>query len=61
MSFTLFLDCFRWLYTCVVYCSTGFLNFVLHIYNMLLKKYNIERKYEEINSGDKVRYFYGAK
>jgi DNA polymerase elongation subunit (family B) len=29
-----------------------------YIYNMLLKKYNIESKYEEIHSGDKVRYFY---
>ena len=29
-----------------------------YMYNMLLKKYNIEGNYEEISSGDKVRYFY---
>jgi hypothetical protein len=29
-----------------------------YYYNMLLKRYNIENKYETIGSGDKVRYFY---
>ena len=29
-----------------------------YIYNQMLKKYNLENKYETIGSGDKVRYFY---
>jgi DNA polymerase elongation subunit (family B) len=29
-----------------------------YLYNMLLKKYNIESQHEAISSGDKVRYFY---
>jgi DNA polymerase elongation subunit (family B) len=29
-----------------------------YIHNLLLKKYNISNDYENINSGDKVRYFY---
>jgi DNA polymerase elongation subunit (family B) len=29
-----------------------------YLYNKLLDKYNIKSKYEEISSGDKVRYFY---
>ncbi len=29
-----------------------------YFHNLLLKKFNIENKYEDISSGDKVRYFY---
>ena len=29
-----------------------------YFYNLLLKKFNIENKYESISSGDKIRYFY---
>ena len=29
-----------------------------YLYNNLLEKYNIKTKYEQISSGDKVRYFY---
>lgn len=32
-----------------------------YFYNLLLKKYNIEQKYEKIGSGDKVRFFYVKK
>jgi DNA polymerase elongation subunit (family B) len=32
-----------------------------YFYNLLLKKYNIEQKYEKISSGDKVRFFYVKK
>ena len=30
-------------------------------YNLLLKKYNIESKYEKIHSGQKIKYFYATK
>lgn len=29
-----------------------------YIYNLLLKNFNVEKKYEKISSGDKIRYFY---
>jgi DNA polymerase elongation subunit (family B) len=29
-----------------------------YYYNLLLKRYNLESKYEKINSGDKIRHFY---
>lgn len=32
-----------------------------YFYNLLLKKFNVEQKYEKIGSGDKVRYFYVKK
>lgn len=32
-----------------------------YYYNFLLKKLNIEKKYESINSGDKIRFFYVRK
>jgi len=32
-----------------------------YYYNTLLKKYNIDKKYELINSGDKIRFFYVQK
>lgn len=30
-------------------------------YNLLLEKYNLDTKYERINSGQKIKYFYAAK
>ena len=32
-----------------------------YFYNLLLKKFNVEQKYEKISSGDKVRFFYVKK
>jgi DNA polymerase elongation subunit (family B) len=30
-------------------------------YNLLLEKYNLQSKYEKINSGQKIKYFYAVK
>jgi DNA polymerase elongation subunit (family B) len=32
-----------------------------YFHNLLLKKFNLDKEYEEIGSGDKVRYYYVQK